>query len=156
MNLNATIFGQTISFFLFVWFCMKYIWPPIINIIENRQKEIQNNFLLIQEKEEELIKKNNEIEKKLNNARKEAINIIKKANLNKNHIIEQAKKKAIQEEKKIIERSRIQIEIDKKKVYEEIKKQTGLISITIAEKMLQRSINQKDHKNLIDQILANF
>ena len=45
MNLNATIFGQAISFFLFVWFCMKYIWPPIILAIETRQKKIEDTLI---------------------------------------------------------------------------------------------------------------
>lgn len=42
MNLNATLIGQLIAFALFVWFCMKFVWPPIINAIETRQSQIAN------------------------------------------------------------------------------------------------------------------
>ncbi|HBO37818.1 MAG TPA: ATP synthase F0 subunit B, partial [Pasteurellaceae bacterium] len=42
MNINATLFGQTIAFVIFVWFCMKYVWPPIIKAIEERQSSIAN------------------------------------------------------------------------------------------------------------------
>ena len=42
MNINATLIGQTIAFIIFVWFCVKYVWPPIIKVIEERQSQIAN------------------------------------------------------------------------------------------------------------------
>ncbi len=44
MNLNATILGQAIAFVLFVLFCMKYVWPPLMAAIEKRQKEIADGL----------------------------------------------------------------------------------------------------------------
>lgn len=44
MNMNATILGRAIAFILFVWFCMKYVWPPLMAAIEKRQKEIADGL----------------------------------------------------------------------------------------------------------------
>lgn len=84
MNLNATILGQAISFFLFVFFCMKYIWPPIIFAINSRQKEISNSLLHVKIKKQEL----DSYREKINNE----INIIK---LNMKEIINQTNQKKI-------------------------------------------------------------
>ncbi|CAH0164577.1 ATP synthase subunit b [Rahnella aquatilis] len=54
MNLNATILGQAIAFVLFVWFCMKYVWPPIMAAIEKRQKEISEGLSSAERAKKEL------------------------------------------------------------------------------------------------------
>ncbi|CAL4317537.1 ATP synthase subunit b [Buchnera aphidicola (Eriosoma grossulariae)] len=156
MNLNATILGQTISFIFFVWFCMKFIWPPVITMIEKRKKEIIDSFNLIKKRKTELLLKENEIKKIIEHAHIKSDEIIKKAYISQNDIIEKAKKKAIKEEQKIMETMNLKLELKYNKINEELQKKTGLLAIIIAEKILKRSINKKDHENLIHQIISKF
>ena len=85
MNMNATLLGQAITFVLFVWFCMKFIWPPVINAIEKRQKEIADGLASA-----ETAKKDLEL------AKANTSDIMQQAKVEANAIIEQAnKRKAI-------------------------------------------------------------
>ncbi|PLK58833.1 ATP synthase F0 subunit B, partial [Candidatus Palibaumannia cicadellinicola] len=91
MNLNATILGQTIAFILFVLFCMKYIWPPLISAVDKRQKDIIDSFSSI-----ELAKKDLEIAQAqaandVIQAKAKAKKIIEQANQRKNEIINESK-----------------------------------------------------------------
>ncbi|XRX42615.1 MAG: F0F1 ATP synthase subunit B [Buchnera aphidicola (Eriosoma harunire)] len=156
MNLNATIIGQTISFIFFVWFCMKYIWPPIIKIIHDRKTEIENAFNLIKKKEIEIEIEKKNIQKTINKAKHEAEIIIQNANQNKKVIIAEAKLLANKEREKILLNTQLEIQNKTHKIFNELKKKTTNLSILIAEKILKKTINEKDHQNYINEILSNF
>ena len=44
MNFNYTLIGQLLAFILFVWFCMRFIWPQLLDILETREKEISDGL----------------------------------------------------------------------------------------------------------------
>lgn len=102
VNLNATILGQTISFILFVWFCMKYIWPPIILAIETRQKEIKQSLIIAKQAKEELSIIQRKMEIEIQEAKEKASTILNEANKQKLFILETAKEQALEESKKIL------------------------------------------------------
>ena len=54
MDINATLLGQTISFVIFVWFTMKFVWPPLIQAIEERQKKIADGLAAAERGEHDL------------------------------------------------------------------------------------------------------
>ncbi|CAL4041876.1 ATP synthase subunit b [Buchnera aphidicola (Phyllaphis fagi)] len=152
MDLNATILGQSISFVLFIWFCMKFIWPKIINTIEKRKQEI---FIALSTAEKsrkdlELLKtKSNEI---INRSQKKAILILKQANHNKLIILEQAKLQAEQEKKKILLQANYEINIKKEQIKHELIQQISILAINIAEKIIKSSANKEKNIDLINQL----
>lgn len=156
MNLNATILGQMISFILFIWFCMKYIWPKIILIIEDRQKMIVQEFSNIEKQKEDLKIMHNESKKIINQSKKEAINIIKQANQEKVIILEKAILSAMKKKKQVLLQAQSEIKIQeiqlKKKLTNEI---STLVSI-MTKKILVQFINQKNQKYDIENMIKNL
>lgn len=156
MNLNATFLGQIISFIFFVWFCMKYIWPPVIKIIEERKKEIENGLIYTQEAKKKLDLINKNKKKEIIFAQKQAKIILKKAYDEKARILDIAKKKAEIEKQKIIDTAVLNIEIKRKKIFEELKNNIATLAISIAEKIIIQSINKSESNNVIKRYISNL
>lgn len=156
MNMNATILGQAVSFFLFVWFCMKFIWPPIMAAIEKRQKGIADSLSAA-----ELAKKDLEIAKAnssdaIQQAKAEAQIIIDQANKRKNAIVESAQTEAEIERDKIIAQGHIEIEAERKRVREELRKQVAILAIAGAEKIIERSVDEAANSDIVDKLVAEL
>ncbi|MFP3019358.1 MAG: F0F1 ATP synthase subunit B [Arsenophonus sp.] len=153
MNINATIFGQTIAFVLFVLFCMRYIWPPIMAAIEKRQKKIIDSLFSAEQ-----IKKNLELTKanateQLRKAKEKAEIIIEQANRQRVQMIEEAKIEAKIERDKIITYTKIEIDLERNRVREELRKQVSMLVILGVEKIIERSIDISSNEDIIDKLL---
>ena len=91
MNLNATLIGQLIAFALFVWFCMKFVWPPIINAIETRQSQIANALASAEAAKKEQADTKNLVEQELLSAKVQAQEILDAANKRRNEVLDEVK-----------------------------------------------------------------
>ncbi|WMY96150.1 MAG: F0F1 ATP synthase subunit B [Arsenophonus sp.] len=153
MNFNATILGQAIAFFLFVFFCMKYVWKPIINAIEKRQKEITENLVIAEKakNESELIKI--DAKKQIQIAKQKAKKIIDEANKQRIQIIEKAKLEAKIKQKKIISEANMEIDIHQKHIREVLHKEIAKLAILGAEKIIEHSIDRITGNQIIDNFL---
>ncbi|MGP1953094.1 MAG: F0F1 ATP synthase subunit B [Arsenophonus sp. ET-KM2-MAG3] len=156
MNINATIIGQAISFFFFVLFCMKYIWPHIMAVIEKRQKEIADNL-----SSAEQVKKNSELikasaEEQLKKAKTKAQIIIEQANKQRVQMIKDAKIEAESERKRIVTKAQIEIDVMFKRSREELRKQVAMLVILGAEKIIERSINIAANNDIIDKLIKEL
>ncbi|MGP1957844.1 MAG: F0F1 ATP synthase subunit B [Arsenophonus sp.] len=153
MNLNATFLGQAISFFFFVLFCMKYVWPPIITAIEKRQKEIADSL-----SDAEQAKKNLELAKidtivQLEKTKLKAQSIIEQANKQRIQIIKEAKIEAEIERNKIISQTKIEIDTNIRLAHEELRKKVAMLAILGAEKIIERSIDISINNDIIDKLV---
>ena len=110
MNLNATIIGQSIAFAVFVWFCMKYVWPPIMEALETRKKGIADGLAAAARGNQELEKAQLKIARQLQEARGQAQEIIDLANRRASQIVDEAKDQARQDADRI--RTTAQSDID--------------------------------------------
>lgn len=156
MNLNATLFGQTIAFIIFVFFCMKYIWPNLIASIEKRQKDIE--FALNSAKQAQINLKlaQEEAKKCLQTAKTQSQSILlqahhKKEIFLKNAIIEAKKKK-----EEIISQGYLEILDEKKRVHEELKKDVAELVILVTKKIVESSLDETTNINIIKQTMLNF
>lgn len=156
MNMNATLLGQAISFILFVWFCMKFVWPPIMQAIEKRQQQIAEGLSSAEEAKKDLenaqVKKNEIIEQ----AKKEASSIIEQANKRKQSIVDEAQQDALREKDKILAQGRSEIESERKQAQDQLRKQIGTLAIMGAEKIIQRSIDEAANNDIIDKLVAEL
>lgn len=153
MNFNATILGQTISFILFVWFCMKYVWYPFMSIIEKRQQEISDNLVSATHAKIESERVNAEAERCLRQARIKAQEIIKQASKCKMQIINEAKHAAEQEQNRILSQAREKIFYERKRVTDELRKQISRLVIEGTEKIIEHSINEMIDIDLVNKII---
>lgn len=156
MNLNATILGQTISFVLFVWLCMKYVWTPLISIIEKRQKQISDNLESIKISTMQSKQAHNEALTRLKQARITAQEILQHAHECKIKILHEAQYEAHQERNKIISQAQEHINREKKRVANELRKKIGQLIIESTEKIINRSINEVIDHDFINTVIKTL
>ncbi|WWP02719.1 MAG: F0F1 ATP synthase subunit B [Candidatus Dasytiphilus stammeri] len=157
MNFNATIIGQSIAFVIFVILCMKYIWPPIVNIIDNRQKEIANGIFNAEKAKKILKLSEKEAAYKLKQAHEQALIIINKAKIQHDKIIESVKLEADKERKKILNLAQLEIEATSQRLREDLRKKVSAIAMAAAEKIIENSINDLDQQNkILEKIIAEL
>ena len=118
MNLNATLIGQLIAFALFVWFCMKFVWPPIINAIETRQSQIANALASAEAAKKEQADTKNLVEQELLSAKVQAQEILDAANKRRNEVLDEVKAEAEELKAKIIAQGYAEVEAERKRVQE--------------------------------------
>lgn len=154
--MNATLLGQAISFVLFVWFCMKYVWPPLMEAIEKRQKDISDGLAAADRAAKDLNLAQANASDQLKEAKKAASEIIESANKRKNQIIEESQTEAQAERQKILDQARAEIETERNRVRDELRKQVAVLAVAGAEKILERSIDKKTHQDILDDITAKL
>lgn len=153
MNLNATILGQAIAFVLFVLFCMKYVWPPIMAAIEKRQKEIADGLSSAERAKKNLDLAKADATERLRKAKAEAQIIIEQANKQRVQMIEEAKVEAEAERNKIVAQAQIEIDAERKLVREELRKQVAMLAISGAEKIIERSVDVAANSDIVDKLV---
>ncbi|WP_158379718.1 F0F1 ATP synthase subunit B [Candidatus Williamhamiltonella defendens] len=156
MNLNATILGQAIAFVLFVLFCMKYVWPPIINAIEKRQKEIADGLAFAENAKKDLELAHVNSTEQINKAKLQAQVIIEQANKRKSHILEEAKAEAEQQRSQILAQTEIEIEAKHQRSYEELRKKIAVLAVMGAQKIIEQSIDEKVNSDIINKLVAEL
>lgn len=156
MNLNATLIGQLIAFALFVWFCMTYVWPPIIKAIEERQASIANALASAEAAKKEQADTKILVDQELNEAKIKAQEIVELANKRRNEILEDVKAEAEALKAKIIAQGYADIETERKRVQEELRVKVASLAIAGAEKIVGRSIDEAANNDIIDKLVADL
>ncbi|SHO56222.1 F0F1 ATP synthase subunit B [Vibrio quintilis] len=156
MNINATLFGQAIAFALFVWFCMKFVWPPLMTAIEERQKKIADGLSAAERAEKDLDLAKANASERIKEAKRAAAEVIEQANKRKLQIIDEARVEAEGEREKIIAQAEAEIESLRNRARDDLRKQVAVLAVTGAEKILERSIDKEAHKDILDNITAKL
>lgn len=156
MNLNATLVGQLIAFALFVAFCMKYVWPPLIRAIEERQANIASALANAEKAKEELANSEAATEREVLKAKEEAQKIIDLATKRRNEILEAAQAEAEMERARIIEQGYADVESERKRVQEELRQKVAALAIAGAEKIVGRSVDKAANNDIIDKLVAEL
>ncbi|MGL4859537.1 MAG: F0F1 ATP synthase subunit B [Enterobacteriaceae bacterium] len=156
MNLNATILGQAIAFVLFVWFCMRFVWPPIMKAIEKRQQEIADGLSSAERAKKDLDLAQANATEQLRKAKSEAQVIIEQANKRKAQIIDDAKMEAEQERKRILNQAQAEVDAERKRATEELRKQVAMLAIAGAEKIIERSVDESTSSDIVNKLVAEL
>lgn len=156
MNINLTLIGQLISFAIFVWFCMKFVWPPITNAMDARQKKIaegldaagraQRDLKLAQEKATEMLR----------DTKKTAAEMLEKANKTASEIVEEAKQQARAEGERLVANAKTEIDLEVNRVKEDLRAQVSVLAVAGAEKILGSSVDASAHNQLVEQLAAQL
>jgi len=156
VDLNATLLGQMLAFGIFAWFCVKFVWPPLLDLIEERQNEIAVGLAAADKGNRAL--EEAEVEKQgiLDEARGRAREIIDQANTRGNSIVDEARTEAGSEKARILESAQAEVEQEVNRAREELRGQVSAIAISGAEKILQREIDGAAHKGLLDKLAAEI
>ncbi len=156
MNVNLTLVGELIAFVVFVLFCMKFVWPPIIAAIEDRQKVIADGLAASERAAKDLELAQDNAKAQLKEAKAQAAEIVDAAKKREAQVIEEAAVKAQAERDKIIASGHTEIESERNRAKEELRKQVAVLAIAGAEKILERSIDAAAHGDILDKLVAEL
>lgn len=156
MNINATLIGELIAFVVFVIFCMKYVWPPLMAAIEDRQKTIADGLAASDRAAKELELAQNKATAQLKEAKAQAAEIVDAAKKRETQMIEEAAEKAQAEKDKILAAGHAEIESERNRAKEELRAQVAALAVVGAEKILERSIDAAAHSDILDKLVAEL
>ena len=152
MDINLTLIGQTIAMIVFVWFCMKFIWPPILNAIEERQEQIAEGLAAAEKGQDKLVQAQAEAEEIVADARKQATSILDQAHARANEIVAEGKADGVKERERQLTAAKAEIEQEANKAREELRGQVSAIAVASAEKILKREIDEKAHEDILGKL----
>lgn len=156
MNINLTILGQIIAFAIFVAFCMKYVWPPITGALAERKKKIAEGLDAAERAERNLQLAKEKAGENLRKGKEEAAVIIDQANKRANQIIEEAKEKALEEANRLKAAKEAELEQEVNQARESLRSQVAVLAVAGAEKILEASIDEKAHEQLVEKLVAEL
>ncbi len=156
MNINATIIGQSIAFAFFVWFCMKYVWPPLIGALNERQKKIADGLAAADKASTDLELAQAKAADELREAREQAQEILEQANRRASAIVEESKDDARKEGERLIVAARAEIEQEVNLAREQLRAQVASIAVAGASKVLGKQIDEAANSELVDQLAAEL
>ena len=152
MDINLTLIGQSIAMIVFVWFCMKFIWPPLLEALEDRQKQIEDGLAAADRGEEKLVKAQAEAEEIIAEARQQATTILNQANGRANEIVADGKSDGVKERERQLTAATAEIEQEANRAREELRGQVSAVAIAGAEKILNREIDAKTHADILGKL----
>jgi F-type H+-transporting ATPase subunit b len=156
MNINATLIGQAISFIIFVWFCMKYVWPPIMAALEERKKKIADGLAAAErgKHEQELaVQRAKEV---IQQAKEEAAGILAQAQKRASEIVEESKDTARVEGDRIITAANAEIEQEVNRAKESLRSQVVSLAVAGAAKVIDRELDAKAHDALLQDLVSQI
>jgi len=151
VNINLTLLGQAITFGIFIWFTMKFVWPPIMQAISERQKTIADGLAAAQQGQESLQQAHKAANDELSIARKKASEVIDGANKRAEQMISAAQEKAQAEGQRLLLQAQAQIAQDMQQAREKLQREIAQIAIAGAQQLLERSVDEKAQQELIDK-----
>lgn len=156
MNINATLIGEAIAFAILIAITMKFIWPPILAAIEERQKKIAAGLEAADRAHQELADADTHAADELRKARAEAAAIIEKANQQALQIVDKARTDALLEAAKQKATAQADIENMAHQARAELRGQVATLAVAGASKILGREVNAATHKALLDELVAEL
>lgn len=156
MNFNATIIGQSIAFVFFVWFCMRYVWPPLVKALDERQQKIADGLAAAEKAQRELAEADTQVALLLKQAREDARVLIDQAEKRGNQIIEDAKEQARIEGARIITAAQADIAQQTSQAREVLRQQVAGLAVVGAERILGEHMDQAANSKLLDDLVAKL
>lgn len=156
MNINATLIGQMVAFAIFIFLTMRFVWPPIVAAMAERSKRIADGLQAADKAEKDLELAKQKVMDQLSSAKKEAAAIIDLANKRAIEIVEEAKAKALVEAERVKASAQAEIEQNTSRAREELRAKVVTLALAGAEKILESSIDQNAHNELVNKLAAQL
>ena len=149
MNINATLLAQAVVMIVFVAICWRYIYPPILSVMQEREKKISDGLEAAKKADDSLEEAKLAFDKELNQAKAEAAEILEKANARASKIVSDASSKAESEAEKKMASAETAIENETNKAKEELRQQMSDIIIDTTQKILGDEISKEKHQDIL-------
>ena len=152
MEINATLLGQAITFAILIWFTMKFVWPPLNNMLDERALRIANGLAAAEKGKQQLLDAEARVTEELKKVQARAVEVIANAEVRANQLIEEAKARAIDESDKILTAANAQIEQEFVRMKEDLRARVSDLVVRGAEQILRVEINPARHEQILAQL----
>jgi len=156
MNINITLILQSIAMMVFVWFCMKFIWPPLMTALELRREKIAEGLAASDRAEQALDAAKGQVDKILEDARGQASTIMDQAQQRRNQIVDHAKDEAVTEREHQVSAAEAEIQQSANHAREELKQAVASLAVLGAEKIIEKEIDEAAHRDLLEKLIAEI
>ncbi len=156
MNINFTLFSQAAAFAIFIWFTVKFVWPPLMRAIEDRQKTIADGLAAGERGKHELELASHRSADVLKETKQRAADIIAQAEKHASQIIEEAKGTAKDESGRILIGAKAEVEQEVFRAKEILRQHVADLAVAGAAKILRREVDAKTHADLLTSIKAEL
>ncbi len=152
MNINLTLIAQLISFAVFVWFTMKFVWPPMIKAMEERKAKIADGLAAAERGVHEQELAQQAALDKLHEAKQQSAEIVSRAEKRAAEIVDEAKDQARVEGERLLTAARAEVDQEANKAREVLRGKVAELAVMGAEKILRKEINAEAHKDIVDSL----
>ena len=156
MQINATLIGQAIVFLILIWFTWKFIWPPLLNAIEERQKKIADGLAAADRGQKDLDDAKAKADGVIQEAREKAAEIVEHASRRGSELVEEARQSASAEGERIVTAARAEVAGERTRARDELRREVGQLAIAGAGRLLGREVDAKAHADLLEQLAAEI
>ncbi len=156
MSITITLIIQGLAFFATAWFVMKFIWPPLLGAIEDRQKKIAEGLAAADRGQKDLEDAKAQAQEIVREARTKASAVIDQANRRANELVEEARGTALAEGERLIAAARSEIATEQARVRGELRTEVANLAVAGASQLLKREIDPKAHAQLLDELAARI
>ena len=156
MSINVTLFVQMLVFALLVWFTMTYIWPLIIQAMEEREQRIADGLAAAEQGRSDLESAEAKAQTIIAAARDQARDILNKASARATGIVDEARSQGEDEKRKRLESAQVELDVEVNRARDELRNQVAVIAVAGAEKVLAREIDPEAHRELLDRLAAEL
>ena len=156
MNINLTLIGQSITFVVFVWFCMKFVWPPIMKALEQRKNKIADGLAAAERGAHEKQLAEKRAAEILHDAKQQAQEIINQVQKRANEIVDEAKENARAEGARIVAAANAEIEQEVNRAREHLRGQVVSLALAGAGKVLKKEIDEKANEALLQDLVSQL
>ena len=152
MNFNATLIGQLVTFAIFVWFTMKFVWPMLLKQMVERETRIADGLAAAEQGQKDFAEAQEKSSAEINKGKEKAATIIAQGQKRNDEIVEEAKEDARAESNRIKENALGEIEQEKEKARQELRNQVAALAIAGAEQILMKEVDQSAHNEVLAKI----
>jgi len=152
VNMNLTILGQLIAFAIFVWFCMKFVWPPLTSAMSEREKKIADGLDAANRAARDLELAQAKAADQLRESKEQAAEIVEQANKRANQIVDEAKEQARAEGERLVAAARAEVEQEANRANQALRAQVSELAVAGAAKILAKSVDASAHEELLNQL----
>ena len=156
MEFNVTLLGQAITFAILVWFTMKFVWPPLTNMMDDRAKRIADRQAAAERGKQDLEAAEKRVADELRKAKQQATEIVMAAEKRASQIVDEAKDAARVEGARIVADAKSEIDQEVLRAKEALRAQVADLAVAGAEKILRKEIDSAKHADLLASIKAEF
>ncbi len=156
MGINLTLFGQMLTFLVFVWFTRKFVWPPVMQALEERRARIAEGLAAADRGQKALEEADAQVAERLREARQQATQIIEQAERRGAEMVEEAKEAAQATGERMLAQAQAEIAQETNRAREALRGEVAAIALSGAKQLLEKEVDAATHRDLLDRLAGQL